>query len=91
MRRRRDHREILQLIVILSLQWTQGRNVRRLAPDASLPWKLFGSDPKAKPEPGPDHEDDQTIRNGNEIFPIPWFVALQGQTVCGGSLIHGDM
>jgi hypothetical protein len=99
MTRRRDYiaRELLILTIALCLQRTQGRHVRRTANDVddypqSGPRK-FGKnpDPKLDPGYGTGYEEDQTIRNGHEIFPIPWFVALQGDTVCAGSLIHGDM
>jgi hypothetical protein len=100
MTRRRDYssRELCILIIALSLQRTQGQHVRRIANDIDTSPPLLGSrkfakDPESKPGTGDGagYEEDQTIRNGHEIFPIPWFVALQGDTVCAGSLIHGDM
>lgn len=53
----------------------------------------FGFDDESDNQgpPSYDPEGDQGIRNGYTIAPLPWYAVFQSKTLCGASLIHGDI
>ena len=82
------------ILVALCAPSTQSHYVRRAQ---SPPWEEseiargFGTDPEYSNLPAPSLGNEQGIRNGFDSPPLPWFAVFQGGTLCGGSLIHGDM
>ncbi|CAB9502589.1 Plasminogen (Fragment) [Seminavis robusta] len=86
----------LFLLLSFAFPSTHSQHVRRASTynDESPPFVPggFGSDPLDSNEPELNlDEQDQGIRNGFDIPPLPWFAVFQGGTLCGGSLIHGDI
>jgi V8-like Glu-specific endopeptidase len=54
----------------------------------------FGFDDNSDQDDDPSSnadDEDQGIRNGNEIAPLHWYAVFQAGTLCGASLIHGDI
>lgn len=98
-------RSIVSVLVLLLAQLSEGNYVRRAAVESSQDFfedsaPIFLGEPSSGLVLGAEADtndnglasfDDEAIRNGYVIAPLPWYAVFQSRTLCGASLIHGDI